>query len=87
MITTEKIFFGGGITMEKKKEKVALNDELLEKVSGGKSSCYGAVEVDDNVFCVQCGGDKMLLDLGYGLYECITCGIAFDLNGNIYTPQ
>lgn len=75
--------------MENKIDKFALNDELLDRVSGGKTSCYGTTEVPDDVFCPRCGGDQMLLNLGYGLYECVApgCGIAFDLNGNIYTPQ
>ena len=30
--------------MENKKDKVKLNDDRLDKVSGGKSSCYGTVE-------------------------------------------
>ena len=36
MIKVEKNF-SGGLTMENKKDKTAINDELLEKVSGGES--------------------------------------------------
>ena len=75
--------------MENKNEKIRLNDELLEKVAGGKLSCYGTSEVPDDVFCPNCGGDQMLMDIGYGYYLCAAdnCGIAFNMNNEIFTPD
>ena len=75
--------------MENKKGIVALNDELLDKVSGGKSSCYGTAVVPDDVFCPRCGSDQMLMYIDYGYYLCVAdgCGIAFNLNGDIFTPD
>ena len=75
--------------MENKNEKLRLNDELLEKVAGGKSSCYGTAVVPDDLFCPNCGSDQMLMDIGYGYYLCVAdnCGVAFNLNGDIFTPE
>ena len=54
--------------MEKKEnKKVALNDELLDKIAGGE-------EQYEKHFCRICGGERLFVSYGGARFICTVCG-------------
>ncbi len=54
--------------MEDRKEKAAINDELLDKIAGGRTT------ETERRYCTYCREKTVQLKVGLDLYLCYVCG-------------